>query len=574
MRRLLPLLAVLAVLRPLDRARGQEGNERAVMLPPFLVEEATKGPPWRYAEMPGFEILSRCNDNTTRDLAAAHFRLHRLLALLLPDRLQLSFALPKAIIFYDEELQAAASQEVIASMLRRAAKDAPKIELPAPDPGRFALRGPYVPSPTAQRINFLPNLRLGDKDAMSVFAIVRAGAFDSERLVLTRDYVSYLLMNRAPELPWWFVAGVLGLYDHTEYDMNALTLGPIIWISEQHTSALKKDPKTAPAPLPLAEFFAGVPLHTTPVDEAQRQLWISQGALFVRWALDGRSPRQREAFWDFVDQAGVGVTPAAFEHCFGIDFATADAQLAAYLPTAVRKSLTLRPGRPLKIPTLDLRNASDAEIACIKGDWERLEVGFVRSRMPEFADKYLEQARRTLHRAYDRDVRTARLLSILGLCECDAGEDAAARELLEAAALRGTLRPRAAYELARLRFAEADAAPESPDRRLSVAQVAKIFTPLFAVREQAPALPEIYELIAQVWGRSAFQPTRDHLGVVYEGVRLFPRRSLLVYRAAALYADRGYAAEASGLIRLGLLIAADDAERERFTQLQAKLATR
>src|ERR1019366_6766328 len=105
MRLLLPLFAVLAVLRPLDFARGQETSESAVVLPPFIVEEANKGPPWRYAEMPGFEILSRCDDRTTRDLALAHFRLHRLLALLLPDRLQLSFAVPRTIIFYDEELK-------------------------------------------------------------------------------------------------------------------------------------------------------------------------------------------------------------------------------------------------------------------------------------------------------------------------------------------------------------------------------------------------------------------------------------------------------------------------------------
>ena len=33
--------------------------ERPVALPPFIVEEASKGPPWRYAESDGYEILSR-----------------------------------------------------------------------------------------------------------------------------------------------------------------------------------------------------------------------------------------------------------------------------------------------------------------------------------------------------------------------------------------------------------------------------------------------------------------------------------------------------------------------------------
>ena len=570
MRRLTPLIAVLAFLRLGDCTRAQQEN--VVVLPPFIVEEETKGQPWRYAQMPGFEILARCSDRTTRDLAEAHYRLHHLLELLLPERLQLAFAIPRVLIFYDEDLQSAASREVIASMLQRAEKAAPPVELLRVEPGQFALRGPYVPSLTARRINFLPNLRLWDKDAMSVFALVREGAFDTDRLMLTRDYVSYLLLNRAPELPWWFVGGVLGLYDQVEYDTGSLTLDPIVWISEKQTDALKRDPKTAPAPVPLAEFFTRVPPHSTPEEEARRQVWISQCALLVRWALDGRTPEQREAFWDFVDQAASGVTPAAFERCFGIDFATADAQLAAYLPTAVRKSITLRPAHPVKAPTITLRNASEAEIARIKGDWERLEVGFVRSRMPAYADKYLEQARRTLHHGYDSDAHNPRLLAVLGLCESDAGDEADARKFLEAAAQLGPLRPRAAYELARLRFAEAEAAPAGADGRLSVAQINKILTPVFAVREQAPALPEIYDLIAQVWERSAYQPTQLHLGVLYEGVCIFPRRSQLVYRTAALYTDRGYAAEAAKLIRLGLMVATDDAEHERFTQLQTKLA--
>jgi hypothetical protein len=251
----------------------------------------------------------------------------------------------------------------------------------------------------------------------------------------------------------------------------------------------------------------------------------------------------------------------------------ADAQLAAYLPTAVRKTLRLKPAQPIKPPVLALRDASDTELARIKGDWERLEVGFVKKSTPELADKYLEQARRTLRRPYDRDAREPRLLAALGLCECDAGDDFAAREFLESAARLGPLRPRAAYELARLRFAQASVNPEGEGGRLSIDQTARIFTPLFAVREQAPPLPEIYELIAQVWTHSAYRPTRNHLAVLDEGVRLFPRRSELVYQTAALYANNGLAAESAGFVRLGLVVAAEGADRDRFTQLEARLAT-
>ena len=550
------------------RLHAAESND-AVTLPPFIVEEASKGPPWRYTEMPGFEILSRCRDRTTRELALAHYRLHRLLELLLPERLQLAFAAPKAIIFYDEALQPAASQEVIASMMRRATKEQAPVDLGALDLGRFGLRG--APSASSRRISFLPNLRLWDRDEMAVFAIVRDGGYDADRLVLTGDYVSYLLLNRTPALPWWFVSGVLRLYELTDYESKALTIHPITWISEEETDAVKHEPKTATAPLPLAEFFSSGPPAATPENEARRKLWIAQGTLFLRWALDGRTPAQREAFFEFVVHATTGVTPAAFQRCFGVDFAAADVQLAAYLPTAVRKTVTLRPAHPLVPPPIELRDASEVDIARIKGDWERLEVGFVRAHTPELTDKYLEQARRTLHRAYDRDGRDPRLLAALGLCECDAGDDAAAREFLEAAARLGPLRPRAGYELARLRLAAAAAKPEGAGDRLSVDQVKSVFTPLFAVREAAPPLPEVYELIAKVWACSAVPPTRGHLAVLDEGVRLFPRHSSLVYQTAALFADNGFPAEGAEYVRLGVLFTADAAERERFTSLKARL---
>ncbi len=550
--------------------RAQDDGDRPVNLPPFIVEEASKGPPWRFAEIPGFEILSRCSDRTTRELVQMHVRLHRLLETLLPERLQLSFAVPRTLIFYDEALQSAASREVIASMMKAATKGAPP-SADSIDFGPIGRRATLLSTPS-MRISFLPNLRLWDKDAMTVFSIVRDGGYDPDRLVLTRDYVQYLLLNRVPALPWWFVSGVLALYEHTEYNTSALSLGPITWISEPVTDALKDDPKKAPAPLPLAEFFSGVPPLGTPEGEARRKIWIAQGALIVRWALDGRTPAQRAAFAEFVDRAGHRVTPEEFQRCFGVDFATADAQLAAYLPAAVRKSVTLRPARPLKTPEVTLRNASDAELARIKGDWERLEVGFVRKRTPELAGKYLEQARRTLRHAYDRDVRDPRLLATMGLCECDAGDDAAARGFLESAARLGPLRPRAGYELARLRFAEADVHPEGAAGRLSAGQVANIFTPLFAAREQAPPIPEIYELIAQVWSRSAFQPTRAHLAVLEDGVWLFPRRGSLIYRTALLYADHGFLIEAVELVRLGLGVTTDPADRERFARLEAQLA--
>lgn len=540
-----------------------------VALPPFLVEEAQKGPPWRYAAPPGYEVLSRCSDSVTRRVVASHQRLHQLLAEVLPPSLQFQCTVPRTLIVYDEELQPAASREVILRLLRQDAL-APAEDLPAPSFGRGGFR-PAVP---ARRMSFLPNLRLWDRDAMAVFMIVRRDDFDAERLSLTQDYVSFLVKNRLPALPPWFVAGFLTLYGQMHNEGERLTLDELEWISAAHTAALKKDPKTAPPIQPLADFFAlRLPEPGEPPAFEPLKAWAAQAALFVRWGLEADEGAHRAALWRFTERAAVhGASEELFTECFGVGYAAAHEKLAAYLPVAVRRSVVFRipRGAPRPAP-LVLRNANDTEIARLKGDWERLEVPYVKKIEPRLAEKYLEQARRTFRRAHDRGDRDPRLLAVMGLCEADAGDDAAARELLEAAAMVGPLRPRANYELARLRLAAARAAPAGPGPLIDSEQVAEILKPLFAARADEPPLPEVYELIADVWAVAATKATRGHLGVLDEGVRLFPRRGPLVLRAAEMNLRHGYPAEAAVLAEIAERITTDDADRARLTALRLAL---
>jgi hypothetical protein len=405
--------------------------------------------------------------------------------------------------------------------------------------------------------------------------IVRNDGFEADRLQLTHDYVTFIVKSRLPSLPLWFVSGFLALHRDIHYEGNQLSTSPLEWISEWHTSQLKKDPKTAPPLAPLADFFAGRP---TALDQARWpdvepiKLWQAQAALFVRWGLDERDRARREAFFKFIERAAAqGVSEQLFKECFGFDFDAAQAQLAAYLPTAVQRRMRFRPARNEKLPSFAMRNATDAEIARIRGDWERLEIPYVKGISPALAPKYLEQARRTLHRAYDRDARDPRLLAVMGLCECDAGNDAAARELLESAAQFGAIRPRACYELARLRFAEACASPGADDGRLSVTQAAEILKLLFEARAQQPPLPEVYELIGDLWARIASTPKREHLAVLDEGVKLFPRRIALVLRAAELNLRFGYREAAAALTDIAAQTPGDDASRQRIATLRREL---
>jgi hypothetical protein len=344
------------------------------------------------------------------------------------------------------------------------------------------------------------------------------------------------------------------------------------WLSATGSAALKAGPEANHPLLPLAEFFAGDLTANDPAAGEGLSLWQAQAALLVRWGVSGRGAPRRAAFWKFVERSATEpVTEALFRECFGLDYGTAHQQLTAYLPESIRDRLTLRLAQRPRLPDYPLRRATDAEIARIKGDWERLEIAYVKTQFPVLVPKYLEQARRTLLRAYDRDIRDPRLLAVMGLVEVDAGNAAAARTFLEDAAARTrTLRPRAWYELARLRFAALGAPSGAPARRLTPDQAGEVLAPLLAARGQQPPLPEVYELIAAVWAASAQAPARDQLAVLAEGVRLFPRRTELVYRAAELNLSHGYSDTARWLITLGLTLAPDAAARARFETLQAR----
>ena len=562
--RLLLSLALFALVLRLARAADEPG---VVALPPFMVEEAAKGPPWRYADSPDFEILSRCNDATTRGMTEAYHRLHRLLDLVLPERFRVRHAVKKTMIYYDEELRPAASQEIIAQMLRGKNEAPPPPEI---SPGG-GLRGLRSYAPESRRITFLPNMRLWDKDMMAVFAIVRNGDIDADRMFLTPDYVGYLLRNRTPTLPAWFIAGFLNLYPQLKFERETITIPAAEWISPGETSLLKADPKTTRPLLPWAAFLRGDSSANNQTKEENLRVWAAQAELFIRWGLEGKGSPRREGFWKFIERSSVELPSEKLaQECLGLDFAGLSERVTAFLPTAVRKEMMLRPESAIKRPPLALRHATDGEIARIKGDWERLEINYVRQRYPDLAAKYIEQARRTLLRAYDRNDRDPRLLAVLGLCEVDAGNDAGARDYLESAARLGIVRPRVWLELARLRLAEHLAA-SADGGKLSADQAADVLTPLFTARQQTPPLPEVYELIADVWAKCAVTPTHGHLAVLSEGVTLFPRSAALVQRAAALFLEHGHVKEASSFIALGLRIAPDDTARARFGELQTRL---
>ncbi|MBS0632726.1 MAG: STN domain-containing protein [Verrucomicrobia bacterium] len=551
-----------------------ELSGRLVELPPYVVEASTY-PPWSYAQLPGFEVLSRCSDEATERLITDSCRLLDLLdELLLPRNLQVRHDIPTCFVLYDEAAQPAVARDFIAEIQRRetlraresAANGAPDVLVRA-----------------------LPNYRFWDRDSLTIYYL--RGEYDPPipRQTLSPAYLEYLLRNRTPSLPPWFIEGMLEFYRSVDLGTGAIgslslstaelsrynrqddacaVVRPMEWISPAATAAVRKRGSAAGRPPPATALFAEFPADGTPAD---RQRWRSHAALFIRWTLSDPTQARRSALWDFVDRASrqPAADEALFRQCFGLSYAALDRQLADALRSAVKDKLTLRPAHAFPAPEIKLRVATESEVSRIQGGLNYLEVAYAQEFFPDLKPRYLAQARRTLRLAYDNGDRDPQLLALLGLCECDAGDDAAARPFLAAAIRDQVVRPRAYYEFARIRFDELRAA--HPASLFTAAEAAELLRPLHAACRQSPPLPEVYDLIAFIWLNTETHPSLSELAVLDEGIARFPRRVRLLHSTALLNARQGYVAAAQKLLTRALAFATNPADRDRLLALQATL---
>lgn len=574
----------------IGRARNPRRSE-TVQLPPFVVEAKTEPPQWWYAEGPGVEVLSQCSEQVTLQLVAQHYVLNSLLQLIVPAALQRRSDLPTTYLFFDRG-KSGIAQELLNFLRQREAEIA------------AAKKAGGRKGDSETLVGALPNFRFWDQDTMAAF-FVWDDLEGSPALMPASSYVRYLLEGRAPSLPRWYVDGMMELYRSVSMKTKALSgdgyartsldhgftlpfgqLGEYsvsfrkgVWISDEITEHLVKSISRSEshyyqqlavlnvAPVSLAEAFSDLPAPTPQI----AQVRTCTRALFLRGKLANEQSRQE--LWKFVDAASrQPITEALFRDCFHETYETADRQLPVALATAImgREKLTISPPQAPETPSITLRRATAAEIARLKGGFNRLEIAYVRELYPEVTGKYVEQARTTLHKAYDSGDRDPRLLAELGLCECDAGNDARALPLLEAAAQAEVKRPRVYYEIARIRFAALRAA--APSAPLSARQLATLLEPLRVARGYSPPLAEVYELTAEAWLRSSLQPDREQLMVLLQGVDLFPYRARLRFSVALLAAAQGQAAAARTLVDRGLAVSEDNQERARLLKLQSALA--
>jgi hypothetical protein len=527
-----------------------------VQLPAFTVVETRILPPpesWRYAQAPGFEILSNAPDSTTERLVHSFLLFHQAVEAVWPT--------------------ARMNAEVTASLiLCRSAN-------------RFA---EFVPANMIHEAEHTLSLCLQDREDAAIVvnledpdSVDLSGMSGFSKRLLHDEYVHFLVGRIGPRTPPWLESSLVTLFGAMLYDDSQFGLPAI---EDPDLAARKAFAAAKPAQKPT-DAFSVTPLANDPAFNAAvkagsfmpfEQLFAadSEGLEaadsprarecyeFVHLCLFGSQMEFRTAFLNFAYLAArEPVTEALFRQCFKKGYEEMLTALWGYTDYAEIRGFKLQDdaGHPMPaIPALALRQAADAESARVRGEVQRMAGR-------------TDEARRSLIAPFVRGSRDPQLLAALGLAEHAAGRDERAGKFLEAAIAARTSRARAYVEFARLRYLEALSKPAAAGGRLGAGQIASVLQPLFMARSLQPHLPDLYELIAQTWSHASVEPTAGNLGAVDEGVLLFPYDTDLVYTDAQLQAQAGRKAPATALSDIGLQFAPDAGTRERFSRLKDSL---
>lgn len=566
--------------------------------------------PWRYAAVPGFEVLSRASEHDTNWLLDALRRGLWLENKLMPSDWLPEPQVPYTVIVDDTDISA----------------------VPA---GQLHAHPTVLSTPS-------DSLTWGDLSDSVNLSTDSVGSQDSDTLAtnynlygvntgaLMDSTISLERLGRCtPPLPKWLIAGLLsrdcGVFREAFSlieDDNGLAGGPprvrsaagpgTLWVSVRETERLLKalgknahDPGIGLPPLRI--LFE----ERAPRDEGASR-WESEAALFVRWGLmgnEGGDPALTRAFLELVRRARrEPVTERVFRDCLGFGYNAMEGKLVDFLKTVIAKPTSVRWDMPgsLLVP-VNLKEATSDQIGRILGDWLRMKGEYLRSTDSETSEAFISASGRMLERAYREDnglppdvdpsrrgavnalppqnaglgspvvmkpfivaanrIHDPGLLAVYGLYEHDIGEDDKARELLEAALRTGVVRPRANFALAELRYAQAIAKPEGADAELSAQQAASILGPLRAPLQSAPT-SDVFRLVVKTWANCEGKPSEGDVAAVVKGVESFPRDAELAYNSALLCSRSGYAAQADKLIDLGLVFATREVNRDYFEQLR------
>lgn len=504
-----------------------------IELPKFEVTDSRLLPPpeaWRYAEIPGFEILSNLSAGATKRFVGDFHLLQQAVSAIMPGLTGDAVPVPTALILcgrgntFDQFVPAERSET------------------------RYGSNSLFFHNPerTAIVVDFaIAELQLeGDRTVES----------DPYR-AFYREYFRHLIRRQSTvPPPVWFEEGLVQIFSAIDFNRK--------WITFAQIGDGFGGEKTGDFNRLLAQH-ALIPMQELLEAEVPRErsaYWSAQCYAFVHMCLYGENKKYQKPFLTFLQRAGrEPVTEELFKACFKMSYKDMALTLRGYIGFTNYQAMqyTAKKGEELPAPPpVNLVDAPDAVVGRLKGEVLRLAG-------------HGTAARNALIAPYVRGERDPRLLAALGLDEKLAGNDERARKFLEAAAAGKAVRARAWLELARLRLAEAKAKPAAPGGKLTPAQLAPVIEALKTAQTQPPELAGVYAVAAEMWMLAAAGPTREQFIAVVRGVNLFPRDFNLLLQATLLAAGRGFPTEARALAAHGVKFATEPAVQDRFRMLQA-----
>lgn len=572
----------LAVASFLLFAAGLAGAQPAtpepvVELPKFVVTDNRELPPpeqWRYATIPGFEILSNASDKATQRLLRDFDMFRQALGHVWP--------------------QPARHPQTTSLILcgKRNKFDAfiPKDRY-VPDAG-FA----SVFLKKGQGTAIVIDLQATTLNVLNVDGANDAATGTDSGLIsvdhdkqLYREYVRYLLSRSEPRLPAWVEEGLSQIIMRMEFDKRWIVFAKLedpntvsaqaAMVAQLNALGAGEDGADAmalpgapaedrdfnaalqrKALVPFDKFFAVAHDSSESTNVLGNNRWAKQAYAFVHMCLYGLNGKYQKPFATFLQRlAKEPPSEELFKQVFNKTYKQMLMELRGYIDFTVYQHREYRSKEDVIIPPapLALRDATEAEVGRIKGEAMVL-AGNVREARPQ------------LYAPYARGERDPYLLAAIGLYEKEHGDAGRARKFLEAAFAAKAKRPDACLELARLRSAEALAAPGAAGR-LTAEQTAGIVAPLVFAHGKTPLLPAIYDLAGDTWARSAANPGKDDAKMMVEGAQLFPTRLKLIFQAGVMARDTGDVRSAHALADHGIKWAPDAPVKQRFEALKSSL---
>lgn len=579
MKLLAALVACAFFLTPAVSWAQEKPADSVVELPKFVVTDNRELPPpesWRYAMIPGFEILTNASDKATQRLIRDFEIFQQALSYAWPVPNRISQTTSLIICGRGNKFDAFIPKGKVGP-------DVALASLFLKDGNKTAI----VIDMASTTLNVL-----NVDDSSDAATGTDSGQISVEHdKQLYREYVRFLLSRSEPRMPAWLEEGlsqiIMRMKIHDWRAIDFATLEDPNTISTQAAminavNALAEEGETLLPGAPAEDRDFNASLHRKTLVKLDRffaighdspeatavlgnNRWAKQAYAFVHMCLYGERGKFKKPFMTFLQRlAREPVSETLFKECFNLTYNQMLLQLRGYIEMTVYEGQAFRSkkgGPDLIDPPkpITLRDATQSEIGRIKGE-AKLIAG------------HTAAARQELIAPYIRGERDPELLGALGLFEQKNGEAVRARRFLEAAHAGNAKRPDALLELAKLRHAEATAKPAGPNGTFDRPQVNGVVAPLLVARQQPPHQHQVYDLLGDTWVRSQARPTPEEAKPVIEGAVLFPTRLKLIYQAAMLANEVGDLQAAHALADHGIKWGPDASVKKRFEDLKATLA--